>query len=241
MNNRITRLASLLAIIFFLASCTKNEFVEPQGITETEAIEIVENAFSEDLHGITAQVKDMSSVISITTSPYQVLKNCGATMDTSIILNKSTLRSSVTYQAVVDWRMDCHWGIPQTVELESLGTGVYETPNWLSNGRTVYKATVVGLEPNTTMYTYNGSFQRTSQLNKLDSKIGMNATIKATTNDLLVNKRDNSISQGTTTVSLEGVTDNGKRFSYNGIVTYLGNGSATVSLASGSNYTIQIK
>jgi len=100
--------------------------------------------------------------------------------------------------------------------------------------------TVSGLGASSANAVFAGSYNRIgSQVSKVRNHNTFTSTLHYTLTNINVSKTDHHIVSGTASLTFDGQSTSGNTWTYNGSVTFNGNGTATLSI-NGNTYTINL-
>ncbi len=228
---------SLCAIVFSIlsTSCKKSSDTSSTTVTEDDAVEIVARSVDPSTGGLADQVNNNIAIIQ-NYSGY-----CGLQKDSTISHSASSTLVSYSYALHWGWMLTCSsLSVPQRFDFAFTGKSSYDAVRMSSNDSSIATATVTGLEPTSSQYTFNQSYTRKgSQVSKIRNQNSFTSTATLTSTDIKVDKGTKKIASGTASINITGASTSGNSFSYNGSITFLGNNTATVLLNSGTSYTIQ--
>jgi len=228
---------SLVFVIF--TSCKKDENSAIEGVSEEEAVEVVQNTMSSESGGLSEQIETSTAIVAA----YSTSRNdiCGLSFDTAIILT-NTLGSQISYQYNFswDWVINCNqWQIPESVAFSYNMNGWYNGPNMSAQDSANQSFQLSGLELSQDYLTYNGSYQREGLYqSKIGSQRSFMSKITIETINVKVNKTSYKIESGTANITVFIETSDGKTFSFDGTITFNGNDIAT--LAFEDEYAIEL-
>lgn len=232
----------LLATMFGLAmfSCSDDdENVETtQSITEEEAVEIVEASLAEESAGLEETTYEYAKTYEEETS---LNVQCNQQVTDSYMLSHNGSLVQASYDYNWNFTITCNAAnIPQSATFNSSGSGTYTTPRLESDDSSTFAATVTGLQPTSSVMTYNATYERigTQQLTTNQTTRSINSDFNTSLVDLVVGKSDYEVDSGTGTFTLTGTTNQGD-FSYDGSLVFNGDNTATVTI-NGNQYTIDL-
>ncbi|WP_299241947.1 hypothetical protein [uncultured Aquimarina sp.] len=230
MKNLIFNLFVVSAVATSIISCQRDEINSFGEISEADAVEIIEQVIVSDSYGMDIQAEDAVNTESSMTSKNNI---CG-------VLNEvSTTRNSIpgaiiyfTHSIDYSFELICEGNIPQAYDIDFRGNGQYISPRLESEDIITYRANLSNLLPADGPYIYNSSFTREGdQILKINgNRKEFNSTLSIASSQILIDKTTRIILGGSATFSLTGNLTNGDTFSYNGSITFLGNGNATIKI-----------
>ncbi|SEJ83111.1 hypothetical protein SAMN05192553_1239 [Cyclobacterium xiamenense] len=233
----------LFALVIGLAmfSCSDdddNSMVETQAITEEEAVEIVEKSLAEESAGLEETTYEYAKTYG---EEISLNVQCNQPVTDSYMYSYNGTLVQASYDFNWDFTITCNaLNVPQSATFNSSGSGTYTTPRIESDDSSTFMATVTGLQPTSSVLTYNATFERvgTQQLTTNQTTRTVTSDFDATLVDLVVGKSDYEVDSGTGTFTLTGSTNQGN-FSYNGSIVFNGNQTATLTI-NGNQYTIDL-
>lgn len=241
--NKMKKLKILFALVIGLVmfSCSDdddNSMVETQAITEEEAVEIVEKSLAEESAGLEETTFEYAQKYE-----QEVSQNvqCNQQVTDSYMYSYNGTLVQTSYDFNWDFTITCNaFNVPQSATFNSSGSGTYTTPRIESDDSSTFMATVTGLQPTSSVLTYNATFERvgTQQLTTNQTTRSVTSDFNATLVDLVVGKSDYEVDSGTGTFTLTGSTNQGN-FSYDGSIVFNGNQTATLTI-NGNQYTIDL-
>ena len=237
-----TNILSVLLLAFVAFSCNDNEdnpLVESeQVITEEEAVELVESSLAEESAGLAKSSYDY-------TKSYEegIAQNiqCDNTIQDDFNYTNNGTFAEVNYNFMWEYTISCNaLSIPQSASLNVSGSGIYTTPKITSDDSSSLSAQLSGLQPTSSNIIYNGTYERSGTQQVTTNQVSKTITTEfnAAISDLTVTKSDYTVSSGSGTFTLSGTND-GESFSFEGSITFNGDGTATIVI-NGNAYTIDI-
>ncbi len=223
----------LLFVVMGAVACVDDvsELVEDEDV-----VEALENALKSKAGGFNAQIEDIATLIE------NYKDNCNQTFD-STLTKESGLGSLINYDYVFDlsWTVNCNnLNIPQSFDFTYSSTGTYTAPRMSSTDEGTYNFAVTGVQPTSDDLTFNGNYTRIgTQTTKIRTELQFSATLGVVLTDLIVAKGTREVQSGTGTFTFTGVTSLADTFSYTGVLTYNGDGTATATF-NGKDYTINL-
>jgi len=242
MMNVIQKFLVVFLAVGVLTACNKEEAVVEQSISEEEAVEMVELALSSESAGLTEDVEMAASI-----SDEQLEKaspNCGIQFDTSFtVTNNPQALRTYEYTTSLGYELICEGIFPSALDLNATSTGTYSSNRRDLSYEVNYNSTIDNLRANEPNFSYSGTTTRDGEqllhATNFKEERTTNSVMTLETTELLVDKETYEIVSGVTTFSLTGTVRNGNAYSYQGSITYLGNGAATIEI-NGNTYDIQI-
>ncbi|MCF8366016.1 MAG: hypothetical protein K9H16_09555 [Bacteroidales bacterium] len=230
-----------LSIIFFLASCSKDEDkIETDTITEEDAVEVVENALQEESGGIDDQISTSMEMASNYADP-EANSWCGWSFDSLITeTNPSGTLILYTYSFAWNWKLVCNdQQMPERFEFAYDMDGWYDAPRIKSTDTGNHNFTLAGFSISDDVYVYNGTYTRNgSNQMKTGFQNAFTSTLSIEAVNVSISKTTGKITGGTANVVFQGKTSGGKVFDYEGTITYTTNETAILKFE--NEFTIQL-
>jgi hypothetical protein len=119
--------------------------------------------------------------------------------------------------------------------------GSFNGPRLSSTNSGSANVTIAGLSPTATNFVVNGEYIRDGSFqSKVGNKASGNSHIDIVGTNITLSKLARKILSGTATITITGTGPKGNSFSYNGTITFNGDGTATLALSGGATYTINL-
>lgn len=233
-------LRSMLALLLFAAVFTAcDEEVATEAINEDEAYTVIENAMSLESAGTTEQTATMAEVAHAIPNQSWL---CGLTADTVITRTRTNGLVTYDYTFTWNWELKCPNGSP--TQLEGLYTmqGIYDTPRMSSDDTASHSYILDNINTTDTFFVLNGTYQRDgSQTSKIRQQHTFTSQLTINNTNVHISKATRRIISGTGTFTLQAQSTSGNSRSLSGNIAYNGDGTATVTLASGATRTITLR
>ncbi len=209
-------------------------------LEDEDVVELLENALNSKAGGFDAQLEDMLFMV-------ENLQNggCNETFDSSFT-KENGLGSIISYSYTYSWTgvVNCDSSTtvptPSDIDFTYTSEGDYTAPRMSSSDDGTYNVNVSGIQSTSTNYGVTGSYTRVgSQTTKIRNELTFTATLGVAMTSLVVEKATKNIQSGGGTFTVTGETSGGESISYEGSLTYNGDGTATVNL-NGKDYTINL-
>lgn len=235
-----TKVVTLLAVLFFAVSCTKDE--EATTITEADAADAIEASLTTDSNGVAKMASD-ASMLASTESVYTERPNLNCGQEYTVQYNPVYTGAyySYDYSGSRTYAMNCATdGTPESLTYTADVDGTYETPRMTSDDNWTGTIDFTQLGSSSDVAVINGSYVRNGyQESKVRQRRSFNSVITINLSDVQINKITRVIAGGTASVSITGAGSGGNSFSYNGSITFNGNSTATLVI-NGNTYTINL-
>lgn len=225
----------LLASSLVLTSCKKDK--EEATVTEEEAAEVIMKSVESGSGGMQSQIEEIAQLSETYASPTY----CGLTDSDTV--NNSASNGSITFNQLYYWQwvVSCTNNVPSSIAFQYNGHCDYDAPRMSSDDQVSCTATVSGLNAASENYVVNLNLQRDgSQQSKIQMKRSFESDLTVTISNVEVNKNTYQIASGSATASISGQSSTGESFSFQGSIVFLGNGTATLTMPSGAQYTISL-
>ncbi len=237
---------AVVAVLFMSAqvvvSCNSDDSNSSDALQEEDAVEVIENSLKEDTGGLSKTVETTVSLVDeegvYTETPYI---NCGETYNHNYSFQNEVNNYSADYQFTSTYMLNCNGNSnPESFSYQFTNVGTYDTPRMGSNDGSNANWSLTGLDSSTDNIALNGSYVRNgSQVSKVRYMNSFTSTLTYSITNLQVNKTSYQIQSGTAAVSFVGTVSNGNQYTYNGSVTFNGDGTATLTI-NGNVYIINL-
>lgn len=254
MKTRNLLLAGIITLsgMLVFTSCDKDDesVTEDLPATEAEAAEMVAYSLSEGTSGTTSDIETAAALANEAVDDESVPKSasttgkslsCGESADTTMVTSAGT--SVITYNntKTYHYMLECDTlGNPVMLDMSFSYNGTFDAPRLASTHSVSGNFEITQIEYTSDMYLFNGTWQRSGGF---ESKIGNLANRETTIQFELVNvaveKEPKEIDNGTIHFSMTGGSGRGS-FSYEGTITFTGNGEAIIEI-SGSRYVTNLE
>lgn len=220
------------ALIAGIASCKKNSnSTASTTVTEADAAQLTLDAVSPASGGMANQLSASTEIYS------SVALACGVQKD-SVITIASVSGAIPSYSYIFDWtyKLNCTQNVPASVNFGYTAKGTYDG-SLMSDADTANAQFVLTGTTSAFMLTVN--YTRDGVVT---SKIGRHYLFQGTLNiqssNIAIDKTSHEISSGTANVTFVATATSGKKFTFSGILTFLGSKQATLVLNSGVSYPL---
>jgi len=254
MKTRNLLLAGIITLsgMFVFISCDKDDetVAEDLPATETEAAEMVASSLA---GGTSGAASDIETVVALANEAVGYESNlrsasatnkslsCGESADTTIVTSGGT--SLITYQntKTYQYALECdESGNPVMLDVSFSYSGEFDAPRLGSTHSVSGDFEITQIEYTSDMYLINGTWQRSGGFeSKIRNKANRQATIQFELVDVAVEKEPKEIDNGTIHFTISGGSGRGE-FSYDGTITFNGNGEATIEI-SGTRYVTNME
>jgi hypothetical protein len=236
-NLLLTGIIILLGIFIF-TSCNKDdESIADEPATEAEAAEMVAYSLSEGTSGTASDIETAAALANVAVDSL----SCGESADTTIVTSAGS--SLITYQNTKTYQYELicdESGNPVMLDVSFSYDGEFDAPRLASTHSVSGNFEITQIEYTSDMYLFNGTWRRSGGF---ESKIGNLAnrqtTIQFELVDVAVEKEPKEIDNGTMHFSISGSSELGS-FSYEGTITFTGNGEAIIEI-SGTRYVTNLE
>lgn len=242
MQTRNLLLAGIITLsgMSILSSCEKeDESIADEPATEAEAAEMVAYSLSEGTSGITADIEITVTLASEAVDEERL--SCGESADTTIVTSAGT--SLITYQntKTYQYALECdESGNPVMLNASFNYNGTFDAPRLASTHSVSGDFEITQIEYTSDMYLFSGTWRRIGGFeSKIRNQANRETTIQFELVNVAIEKEPKEIDNGTIHFTMTGGTGRGS-FSYEGTITFTGNGEATIEI-SGSRYVTDLE
>ncbi len=242
MQTRNLLLAGIITLsgMSILSSCEKDdESIADEPATEAEAAEMVAYSLSEGTSGITADIETTATLASEAVNEGRL--SCGESADTTIVTSAGT--SLITYNntKTYHYALSCDESEnPVMLDASFSYNGTFDAPRLGSTHSVSGDFEITDIENTSDMYLINGTWQRSGGFeSKIRNQANRQTTIQFELVNVAVEKEPKEIDNGTIHFTMTGGSGRGS-FSYEGTITFTGNGEATIEI-SGSRYVTDLE
>jgi len=253
MKTRNLLLAGIITLsgMFGFTSCDKDDetVAEDLPATETEAAEMVASSLA---GGTSGAASDIETVVALANEAVGYESNlrsasatnkslsCGESADTTIVTAATgviTYNNTKTY----NYTLACdESGNPLKLDVSFSYSGKFDAPRLGSTHSVSGDFEITQIEYTSDMYLINGTWQRSGGFeSKIRNKANRQATIQFELVNVAVEKEPKEIDNGTIHFTISGGSGRGE-FSYDGTITFNGNGEATIEI-SGTRYVTNME
>ena len=253
MKTRNFLLAGIITLsgMLIFTSCNKDDqaLAEDEPATEAEAAEMVASALAGGTSGVTSDIETAAGLANEAVGTDSNLKSastgdkslsCGESADTTMV-TKGTSVITYDYTKTYNYTLECdESGNPVKLDVSFSYNGEFDAPRLASNNSGSGDFEITSIEYTSDMYLINGTWQRSGGFeSKIGNKANRQATVQFELVDVAVEKEPKEIDNGTIHFTIEGGSGRGS-FSYEGTITFTGNGEATIEI-SGSRYVTNLE
>jgi len=249
------KLSLIVLLMLGAFSCKKdNSNSSNSGVTTDQAADIAASSLAENSNGFASVTDDIavnaqginstSSNLTInstqaTTSTHQ---ECGTTLTDSVTRNVTLDSTTVNYTFKYSHTLNCNSSnVPDNVINTLTYKGSFDGPRLSSSNSGSANVTIAGLAPSATNFLLNGEYTRDGSFqSKVGNKASGNSHIDIVGTNITLSKPGRKILSGTATITITGTGPKGNSFSFNGTITFNGDGTATLNLSGGASYTINL-
>lgn len=234
-------LAALMSI--FIAACNDDDSTAPAMASE-EAAEIVAASLAEDTQGLSVQVEDASQeaegLVEEANSGGRIAETTSCGFDTTATFTRTNPAGTLItydYAFTYTYGLDCDQNnMPESMNFAFTQSGEVDAPRFSSVDSRNGDWLLNGLELSTTEYVVNGSYEREGvQTSKVRNQNAYTFELSQNLSNLRINKGTYQIEGGTSSFTMTGSATTGGNFNFSGTITFLGNGSAQITI-SGDSY-----
>ena len=225
-----TLMVTLIGASFLFSSCKKDSNSEDvattSSVTEDDAAAVV----SESGSGLVIQTSYASTVSVVFSNP----ENCGVKKDTTFSDKGSYGSHSYSYSLSWSRLLTCTNGYPSKFEHSFSGSVSYAGNKGSLDGKTSGTFTVTGLDYANSKLTLNQTYADSGTV-KINGKT-FYSKVSIKTTDVVVDKVAQQITSGTGSVVVSGTDSAGTKYEYTGVLTFLDNKKATLTMKGGGTY-----
>ena len=251
MKTRNLLLAGIITLsgMLIFTSCNKDDetVAEDEPATETEVVDMV--AYSLSDAGTTSDIETAAALANEAVGSESNLKSasatdkslsCGESADTTMV---TTGTSVITYDytKIYNYTLECDESEnPVKLDVSFSYNGEFDAPRMASTNSGSGDFEITQIENTSDMYLVNGTWQRSGGFeSKIRNQANRQATIQFELVDVAVEKEPKEIDNGTIHFTIAGGSGRGS-FSYEGTITFTGNGEAIIEI-SGSRYVTNME
>lgn len=255
-NLLLTGIITLTGALIFTSCSNEDEPVADElPVTEAEAAEMVAYSLSEGTSGTTSDIETTTTLANEAVSNEEVVGNesvmkFASIDDKSLICGESTDTTMVTtgtsviiynYTKTYNYTLECDESEnPEKLDVSFSYNGEFDAPRLASNNSGNGSFEITQIEHTSDMYLVNGTWQRSGGFeSKIRNQANHQVTIQFELVNVSVEKEPKEIDGGIIHFTIEGGSGRGS-FSYEGTITFTGNGEATIEI-SGSRYVTNLE
>jgi hypothetical protein len=247
---------SLYLVLLFLgislisfSSCQEEENSVPEptpqeeGITEEEAVEIMETAITMESSGLTQEIAEAAAMSESYEFPeeeseeFQNIDFCGVIFDTSIVRTVDNNSITAEYTTHTALTLICNsFNIPLELQFDRSSEGAFETNRWLSDDSAQGAWSLTNLLTGQN-FLLNGNYVRDGYQKQKIKEKEFTSTITFDMTDIAVSKTDYQIQSGLVDFVIEGENAQGQSFEITGQFIFEGNQTGTL-IINGNTYPI---
>jgi hypothetical protein len=234
------KLSLMILLVTGIAACSKtnNSQVSDSSAPADQAAILVANSVAVNSNGAfnvtDGLVIDAQAKVSIDTL-------CGTTwVDSASTTNPQGSQTTYSYKSKYIYKLNCDSANTFSGSVTSTLTysGSLNGPNLTSTNSGSSVFTVTGLGKTSSTYTINGEYKRAGSFtSKPNANYSGTNNVDIVVTNLVLTKTSRSIKSGTATVTVSATTAKEGTFSYNGIIVFNDDNTATLTL-NGNVYLI---
>jgi len=247
------KISYLLLAIVFLTSCSEDDPI-PEVITDAEAAEEVASSLATDVLSI---AEDMGSTgyrsqQNATNGRVANIPGCGETVTQEISKSYDGDFISGTFDSDYEVSLECFLNFPVSLTSSFTTSTNTESARFATEGSSNGTSNVTIDQENLGNYLFNSAFVKTNVFTqKTEDQKSFNSTYTVTTTDISINTAfiaslltgqvptGNLIASGTASYQVVGVNQNNIPFEYSASVTFVGDGTAEVTI-NGNTYIVDL-
>lgn len=213
----------LLASSGLLVACTSGD--NPLVVTDQEVAQSLAYSMAEDQNGVLAQFND---AIAYADS----IGICAFSGDSVIHKqNESSSTSKFDYLLNYNFERTCNGSVPNTFKLNASGNGEYNASKMSATDNLGLALTISGLAESSTFNTINASYTRVGSFkSKILSLLNFDNNIKLNLLNVSIDKTSGKAVLGTATAKVITKTGIGKKYYFDGTITFLGERTAVIKI-----------
>jgi len=234
-------------------SCKKdNSASTTNSVTTDQAADIAAGSLAENSNGFTTVTDDIAVnaqginstnlTVNSTVATASVHQECGTTLTDSVTRSVTVDSVTVNYFFKYWHTLNCNSSNQPDNVIDTLNyKGSFDGPRLSSSNSGNAKVTIAGLTPTATNFVLNGQYTRDGSFqSKIGNKASGNSHINIVGTNITLSKPGRKILGGTANITITGTGAKGNSFSFNGTITFNGDGTATLALSGGASYTINL-
>jgi hypothetical protein len=249
-NLLLAGIITLSGMLIF-TSCNKDEELAAEDVpaTEVETAEMVASALASGTSGTASDIETAAALANVAVGYKSTLKSsttndkslsCGESADTTMVTAATgviTYNNTKTYQ----YTLECdELENPVMLDVNFSYDGTFDAPRLTSSHSVSGDFEITQIEYTSDMYLINGTWQRSGGFeSKIRNQASRQATIQFELVNVAVEKEPKEIDNGTMHFSISGSSELGS-FSYEGTITFTGNGEAIIEI-SGTRYVTNLE
>jgi hypothetical protein len=217
-------------------SCKKNSessnTTATTTVTEADAAQFTSDAVSPSSGGMANQLSGSTSLYATTAL------SCGVQKDSTIsILSQSGVTPVYSYTFAWKYMLNCNGNVPTNITFNFTGKGSYNGALMSASDTSNAQFVLTG---SSSAYLLTANYTRTGNAtSKIARQYTFHTVLNIQSSNIAINKTTHEITSGTATVTLVATSTSGKKFTFGGTLTFLGNKKGSLVLNSGVVYTIQ--
>lgn len=235
MKKNLFFIALLGLAVFSLTSCRKDPEEVVALLTDSEAVEILEDAIASKTSGMTAPTIEASELVGA------YIENCNVPGDTTFANTKSVGAVTHDYDYSLDWLVSCENLVPQSAAVGINGAGEFTSLHW--DGLNTIEGDLVftGLSPSQTEYIVNGSYDQVGNLtgSVRQRNPTFSCTVAMSLDNLTLNKTTQRFTGGSGDATVTANAANGETKTISGTFVFNADGTVTITLSTGHSHTFE--
>ena len=234
-NIRLINAKSLFLLlsvsVFLFSSCNNENNQEESFVSNEEAVEVIESAFSFGTQGITDGITGAALVARIYSEKSGNNDFCGVPFDSTLSIQLTLPAVSADYTTSFGWTVNCNnINIPQTLDFQRTASGSYETNRSMGTNQ-ISSSWTIGNLIGGNNWSFSGTYNSSGTFkSKVREQNELNNSFEMSLNDVQVSKDFYSIVSGEGTFTLLLSNGQGNSQSFEGGIVFLGNSQATLTL-----------
>ena len=223
-------------IMLNTTSCKKNSAktnnTAAVTVTEADAAQFTTDAVSPSSGGMANQLSGATSLYATTAL------SCGVHKDSVIsITSQSGAIPSYQYTFNWDFMLNCNGQVPTNITFNYTGKGGYNGLHMSASDTSNAQFVLTGASSS---YLLTANYTRTGTVtSKIAKQYTFRSILNIQSSNISIDKTTHEISAGTATAIFVATSTSGKKSTFTGTITFLGNKKATLVINSGATYPIQ--
>jgi hypothetical protein len=219
-----------------ISSCKKNNqksnTTTSTTVTEADAAQFTIDAVSPSSGGMAGQLSNSTALYATTAL------SCGGQKDSTIsIISQSGAVPSYSYTFNWVYMLNCNGNVPTNITFNFTGKGNYNGARMSATDTSNAQFVLTG---SSSAYLLTANYTRTGVVtSKIAKQYTFHTVLNIQSSNITINKTTHEIISGTATVTLVATSTSGKKFTFTGTITFLGNKQGSLVINGGATYPIQ--
>jgi|GEM_PF-6991150 len=240
-----------LSTFLFIGCSDDDNDNTSQNVSEEEVTEIIKSSLVEE-GGIILDINVMSAALANANTSGRPsgdnkslnddlnAANCNQTISQNFSNSNTVGNRSWTINSNWSWTLICDvQNNSISWDLEGNGTLDFDGPNLSKDINKTHDFNITGIEPASTMWTYNASHTRTGVIqSNVGNQNSMTTDLTYGSTDIIVSKANQQIVSGTFELDFTATLPNGNMVNRGATVVFNGSQTATVTLNNGTSFDV---